>query len=254
MPPFCWRLELSWLGTSFVGWQRQARGSSVQGEVERAASAILGGETVTVKATGRTDAGVHAAQQFAVLRCHTPRSAAELRDGLNHLLPPDIVALDVQPAPADFDPRRWTRSKLYRYRWLVRRIPCPFRRDRTLLWRRRLDPAAMHEAAQALVGRHDFSSFRATGCAAHNPVRKLVAISVAPDADEVRLDVQGNGFLRHQVRIIAGTLAEVGRGAWPVDRVAQALAAARRDAAGPTAPAHGLWLMAVELGPGPRAD
>ncbi len=247
-----WRLDVAWDGRRFVGWQRQPNGPSLQGLFEDALARILGGEAVRVDATGRTDAGVHAAHQVLGFSCDATRDAAALVRGLNAVLPDDVACLDARPAAPDFDPRRWTRRKTYRYRVLVRGPRCPFRAGRVWHVRWPLDVAAMHAAAQQLVGDHDFSSFRAAGCGAAHPRRTLEAAHVRTAEDEVQLEFVGNGFLRHQVRIMTGSLVEVGRGRRPAVWVRDVLAACDRDAAGPTAPAEGLWLLRAEVGDTPR--
>ena len=205
-------------------------------------------------ATGRTDAGVHARAQVVGFRADTPRTALALRRGLDALLPSDIACLEVRPAPHGFDPRRWTRGKHYRYRLLLRDGRCPFRERWTWRMRPVLDTGSMAAAAGLLIGEHDFSSFRAAGCGAAHARRTLVSATVTPAADEeLHLDFRGNGFLRHQVRIMVGTLVDVGRGRRGIDEVARALDARSRAAAGPTAPAHGLWLMSADVGDTPRA-
>lgn len=246
-----WRLELAWDGRRYLGWQRQPQGETVQQAVEDALARVLDAPA-RVEATGRTDAGVHALQQVAAFRTEAQRTPRGLVGGLNHHLPRDIACLDAAVAPDDFDPRRWTRGKLYRYRILVRRPRCPFREG--LAWHlgQPLRVAEMATAAAAFVGRHDFSSFQAQGCAAEHPVRTLAAARVTAQEDEVWLEFEGHGFLRHQVRIMAGTLVEVGLGRQPVGMPALALAARDRGRAGPTLPAQGLWLVRVDCPPTPR--
>ncbi len=248
----CWRLTLAWNGAAYVGWQRQSGGRSLQEVVEDAVSRAFGGEEVRVTASGRTDAGVHALAQVLAFRARATRQPGELLNALNHGLPRDICALDVAVVPDHFDVRRWVLRKLYRYRVLNRHVRCPFREGIALHWRARLDVAAMDAAAQALVGRHDFTSFRARGCGALHPVRKIEEAAVRAVDDEVWLEFTGNGFLRHQVRIMSGTLMEVGQGRFPPEHVGEVLEARQREQAGRTLPAHGLWLVRVELGDGPR--
>ncbi|MCB9778339.1 MAG: tRNA pseudouridine(38-40) synthase TruA [Alphaproteobacteria bacterium] len=250
-----WRLELCWDGRAFVGWQRQPEGRTVQAEVEDALARVLGGERVVARASGRTDAGVHALQQVVAFECATARDATALERGLNHHLPVDVACLVARPAPPGFEPRRCTVGKTYRYRVFQRRARCPFRRG--LVWHRHgpLDVAAMRTAAQALVGRHDFSSFQAQGCAAAHPVRRIAAVRIRDEADpdELWLEFDGHGFLRHQVRIMVGTLVEVGRGRQAPEWVAEVRDARDRDRAGPTVPAEGLWLVSVDCPDHPRA-
>lgn len=243
------RLDLEYDGTAFAGWQAQPGARSVQGVLEAALSSFLG-EPVRVASSGRTDAGVHAWGQVAAFTTAVERSDKAVRDGLNALLPDDVAVRHAERAPDDFDPRRWTRTKRYRYVWLDRPTRSPLRRTRAWHVRDPLDVDAMHAAAQALVGRHDFTSFRASGCNARHPVRHLDALAVRRADDEVWLEVDGNGFLRHMIRIVAGTLADVGRGRRAATDVAAILGARDRARAGKTAPAHGLYLVSVTYGDG----
>ncbi|RME20587.1 MAG: tRNA pseudouridine(38-40) synthase TruA [Deltaproteobacteria bacterium] len=254
VPPRRWRLELAWDGRAYAGWQVQpaGHGRTIQQVVEEALQRVLGGASARVEASGRTDAGVHALQQVAAFTTSVPRTERAIVHGLNHCLPPDIACLAASPAPIDFDPRRWTRRKRYRYRILTRPARCPFRHGQVLHLSRDLDLAAMQRAARHLVGRHDMQSFRAAGCSARTTVRTLTEVAVIRRDDELHIEVQGNGFLRHQVRIMAGTLVEVGRGRISPDAVSAIIAARRRSAAGPTLPAAGLWLVEVDCPPTPR--
>ncbi|MCK6507007.1 tRNA pseudouridine(38-40) synthase TruA [Myxococcota bacterium] len=246
-----WRLDLSWDGRGYLGWQRQPQGPTVQQAVEEALARVLA-EPARVDASGRTDAGVHALHQVAAFRTAVVRTPRGLVGGLNHHLPRDIACLDAQVAPEGFDPRRWTRGKLYRYRVLVRRPRCPFRQGLTWHLGQALDVDAMARAAAAFPGTHDFSSFQAQGCSAEHPVRRLASARVLRHEDEVWLELEGHGFLRHQVRIMAGTLVEVGLGRQPEGWPAQVLAARDRTRAGPTLPAEGLWLVRVDCPMTPR--
>lgn len=250
MPPTRWRVVLEYDGGGFVGWQLQPAGRTVQGVVEQALAGLFG-EAIRVHPSGRTDAGVHALGQVAHFDAHVARTAREVRDALNATLPDDVAVVEAAPAPDGFDARRWVESKRYRYAWLDRPARSPLRRDRAWHVRGPLDVAAMDEAARALLGRHDFTSFRAQGCSAKHPVRLVKGIAVTRRGDEVHLDVDGHGFLRHMVRIVAGTLVVVGQGKKPPGWVAEVLAARSREAAGRTAPAHGLTLVAVAYGDGP---
>lgn len=245
-----WCLRLAWDGSAYVGWQRQPNGVSVQARVEEALLALTG-QPVRASASGRTDAGVHARAQVVAVDLPEGWAAARVVGGLNHHLPADISCLSAAPTADEFDPRRWVRRKLYRYRILARATRCPFRAGHTWLVRRPLDVEAMARAALHLEGRQDFASFRAQGCAANHTVRTLEAAVVRRADDELHLDFTGNGFLRHQVRIFTGTLVEVGLGRLGEDAIPGIITARDRSAAGPTAPARGLWLVGVELGDGP---
>lgn len=246
-----WRLELSWDGRDFVGWQRQPEGRSIQGEVEGALSRVLGGRRVSVTASGRTDAGVHAAHQVASFRGPPGLDHHKLRRSLDAVFPPDLACLAVAPAGDQFHARHCTVRKTYRYRVLRRPARCPFRQGH--VWHRTeaLDLAGMAAGAALVVGTHDFSSFRAARCGASSPVRRIEAVRVRPSEDELWLEFVGHGFLRHQVRIMVGTLLALGRqGADPAE-MGRILTLRDRSAAGDTAPARGLWLMAVETVPEP---
>jgi tRNA pseudouridine38-40 synthase len=249
---YSWCLRLAWEGTAYIGWQAQARGPSIQQTCEKALEQLLGGEQVRLRAAGRTDAGVHALEQVVALRCRTPREARRLVGGLNRLLPADIACLSAVEMPMDFDPRTWTRRKTYRYRLLQRASPCPFRGR--FSWHRikPLEIDEMRIAAHALVGRHDFSSFRAAGCSAAHPMRSIESMDVIELDDEIQLQFTGDAFLRHQVRIMVGTLVGIGEGRGPGSSMASIRDACDRSAAGATAPAAGLSLVCVELGDGPN--
>jgi tRNA pseudouridine38-40 synthase len=242
-----WRLDLAWDGTRFVGWQRQSNGLSIQQVVEEALLRLLGGEKVRVDAAGRTDAGVHALQQVASFSCRKERSSGDLLRGLNGLLPADIACLKVTEAPMGFHARYWTLKKKYRYRFLHSRVPCPFRTKRC--WRRGepLDLVAMSEAAKHFAGTHDFQGFRSSGCSARTTVRSIESSLLQESGDELHFDVIGNGFLRHQVRIMSGTLLAVGQGRLLADEVPKLILGQDRKLAGQTAPAHGLWLLWTEV-------
>lgn len=217
-----------------------------------AALAAMAGHAVAVTASGRTDSGVHALAQVISFDLAVERPAHAVRDGMNAHLPDDVACVEASLAPAGFDARRWVLRKRYRYVWLDRRARSPWWAGTAWHHSRRLDADAMDRAAQALVGRHDFTTFRAAGCGAAHAVRTIERASVRREGDRVLFDVEGNGFLRHMVRIIAGTLTDVGLGSRPEDGVATALVSRQRKAAGRTAPAHGLTLMEVVYGDGPR--
>lgn len=249
-----WRLTLAWDGRRYQGWQWQPGGGSIQEVVEQALGRSFGLDApIRATASGRTDAGVHALAQVVGFQAPAPRSPRSMVAALNQQLPDDIAAIDAAPAPPDFDPRRWTRRKLYRYRILNRHARCPFRAGQVWRWGGPLDAEAMAEGARALVGRHDFTSFRAVGCSAAHAVRNIESAEVRRVDDEIQVEFVGNGFLRHQVRIMVGALMEVGLKRQPPTWVADVLAGRDRSRAGRTAPAEGLWLVRVELGDGPRS-
>jgi tRNA pseudouridine38-40 synthase len=242
------RLTLEYDGAGFAGWQRQPGQRTVQGAVEDAL-ARLSSEPVRVRAASRTDAGVHAEGQVAFARLETPLAPDALRRAANGLLPPDIAAVDAAEAPEGYDPRRAARAKLYRYRIWNGASPSPLRAARTHRAFTPLDLAAMREAAGHLVGCHDFRCFQAARAAPGPTVRTLHRLGIEGETrGEVRLLVEGDGFLRHMVRILAGTLVEVGIGRRDPSGIPALLAARERSQAGPTAPARGLCLVWVDDG------
>ncbi len=245
-----YKLTLEYDGTGLVGWQRQPAGVSVQASLEAAVTKFCS-ERVTVHGAGRTDAGVHALAQVAHLdlgRAHDPDT---IRGALNHhLRPAPISVLLVEPVADNFDARRWAIGRVYRYRILNRRAPPML--DRMRVWHVAppLDLAAMQAGARHLIGRHDFSTFRDSLCQAKSPVKTLDALDVSRVGEEIHIEARARSFLHHQVRNMAGTLKLVGLGQWSPDDVATALAAKDRRAGGPTAPAEGLYLVAVIYGAG----
>ncbi len=241
-----WRIDVEYDGTDFAGWQIQEGARTIQGTLEAALAELLPGDRPRVSGAGRTDAGVHAARQVATFVTAVRREPDQMRDGLNRFLPDTIACLAASRVPMAFDPRRDPHVKTYRYTWLVRPSPSPLRRGRVWHERRPLDAGAMDTAIRCIVGTHDFTSFRAAGCSASHPVRTVPEARVVEAGDEVRLEVRGTGFLRHMVRILAGTLHEVGRGRRTVEAFAATLRACDRSQAGPTAPPGGLLLAAID--------
>ena len=245
-----WALRLEYDGGPFVGWQRQAAGVSVQMVLEDAATRLAGGVPLSVVAAGRTDAGVHAAAQVAQLDlpdAHADRfSADRLRDALNfHLKPHPVVVTAAAPAPAGWHARFSAIGRAYEYRILSRPSRAALAAGRVWHVKRPLDTQAMADAARLLLGRHDFTSFRAAACQARSPLRTLDGLAVRRSGDLIVIEAQARSFLHHQVRNMVGTLKLVGDGQWPASRVTEALAARDRASAGPTAPAAGLCLVAV---------
>jgi tRNA pseudouridine38-40 synthase len=238
------RLVVEYDGTLLCGWQRQSNGPTVQGHLEDALAQLLQQETPVVGAS-RTDAGVHARGQVASFRTERSIPLHGFRRGLNSMLPDSIAIREATEVGEDFHARFSATGKHYRYTILARP-------DRSPRWRHHawhnpdpLDPAAMQKAAAVLVGRHDFAGFRAAGCAAKTTIRHLESIDISTPGDRVIVDVRGNAFLRNMVRILVGTLTEVGEGRRSVAQVAEILTTKDRTQAGITAPAHGLELMEV---------
>ncbi len=240
-----YRITVEYEGSGFVGWQRQDNGFAVQEAIEQAIEAFSS-EKVTVFGAGRTDAGVHALGQVAHFDLVRETPAHTVREALNHYLRPvAAVILDAAPVDDDFHARFSAIGRRYLYRITNRRSPLAI--GRGLSWRVAvpLDAAAMHDAAQVLVGHHDFTSFRATVCQAKSAEKTIDRLDVERDGDEILIHVEARSFLHHQVRNIVGTLKWVGEGKWGRRDVEKALAARRRAAAGETAPAEGLYLVAV---------
>ncbi len=239
-------LELEWDGSGLTGWQRQKDGLSVQQILEAAATRLALALPVAAVAAGRTDAGVHAEAMVVQLDLDRAMPPEKLRDALNfHLLPHPVVVLRAAAAAAGWHARFSAIGRAYRYRILDRPSRPALLAGQVWHTIHPLDAAAMHIAAQSLLGHHDFTSFRATACQAKSPVRTLDQLSVTRYGELVEIIAEARSFLHHQVRNIAGTLTLVGEGRWPIARVAEALAARNRAAAGPTAAACGLSLTAV---------
>ena len=243
------RLLVEYDGGAYVGWQRQENGASIQQALEEAVFAFCGERVATVGA-GRTDAGVHALGQVVHLDIARSCSAETLRDAVNfHLKPQPIAVLSAAEATPDFHARFSAIGRRYLYRILNRRAPPVLERGRVWWVPVPLDAAAMQEAAQRLVGRHDFTSFRSSICQAASPVKTLDRLEVEQQSEEIRIHAAARSFLHHQVRNMAGSLKLVGEGRWSADDIAAALAARDRRAAGPTAPPEGLFLMEVRYPP-----
>jgi tRNA pseudouridine38-40 synthase len=241
-----YRLTLEYDGAPFVGWQRQVGAPSVQEALETAATAINGGERVEATAAGRTDAGVHALGQAAHLDLLKDMPPDKVRDALNaHLRPAPIAVLDAARAADDFHARFDAVGRGYLYRIINRRADLAL--DRGRAWRAPspLDAEAMHTAAQALVGRHDFTTFRDSQCQADSPVKTLDEISVTRRGEEIRITCAARSFLHRQVRSMVGSLVEVGRGREGPQWIAEILVAADRTRCGPVAPPDGLYLASV---------
>jgi tRNA pseudouridine38-40 synthase len=232
-------ITIEYDGRPFQGWQRQDHGPSVQGAIE-AALARFSNETVSVQAAGRTDAGVHATGQVAHFDLEKPMAPFRLMEALNFHLKPDPVAIvNCREAPG-FHARFDCIGRRYRYRIINRRAPLTM--DAGLAWRvpAPLDAGAMHEAAQILVGRHDFTTFRSAQCQASSPLRTLDRLDVRRDGEVVMVEAAARSFLHHQVRSMVGCLKLVGEGKWTADDLAAALAARDRSALGINAPPDGL--------------
>jgi tRNA pseudouridine38-40 synthase len=241
-----WKLTLEYDGAPFVGWQRQANGPSVQATLEDAVFAFCGERTGAFGA-GRTDAGVHASGQVAHVDIAKEAGADTVRDALNfHLKPAPVAVLSAEAVGEDFHARFSATGRAYRYRIVNRRAPLALELGRAWHLVQALDAGAMHEAAQRLVGRHDFTSFRSSICQARSPDKTLDRLDVARHGDAIEIVAGARSFLHHQVRNFVGTLKLVGEGKWSADDVVRALEARDRAKAGPTAPPDGLCLERVD--------
>lgn len=243
------RLTLEYDGRPFVGWQRQAHDASVQGTIEKALHRITG-ETATVFAAGRTDAGVHAAGMVAHVDIERAIAPFRLAAAINALVrPAPVSVLDCAVAAPDFHARFDCTARSYRYVIVNRRPPLTV--DLGLAWRvsAPLDAAAMHAAAEVLVGRHDFTTFRSAHCQAASPVRTLDRLEVHRDGDRIIVEAAARSFLHHQVRSMVGCLKLVGEGVWDADRLDTALAARDRAALGFNAPPDGLTFVRADYPP-----
>lgn len=243
-----YRIDIEYDGTAYAGWQRQDGPATVQGAIERA---ILGfcGEAITLRGAGRTDAGVHATAQVAHFDLEKTWRDDTVRDAVNahlEMAGERVAILAARTVPDDFDARFSATGRQYLYRILNRRAPAALEKNRVWVVQRKLDAAAMHAAAQVLVGRHDFTTFRSNQCQASSPVRTLDRFDVVRRGDEIEIRAAARSFLHNQVRSMVGTIKRVGEGAWSADDVAAALAARDRAACGSVAPPYGLYLTGVD--------
>ena len=238
------KMTIAYRGTRYHGFQRQPNAVTIQGELEKQLSRVLNGQT-TVYGCSRTDTGVHA-NEF-VLHLHTEREirCKNLVRALNGYLPDDISVLGCEDAPADFHARFDCKGKEYLYRIHASESKSPFLTDLAYHYRRPLDVDLMREAAQAVVGTHDFHSFCAQATPETNCIRTIYAVCAEREGDAVSLRISGDGFLYNMVRILVGTLLDINEGVFPPDAMPQILAAKDRLAAGRTAMAHGLYLNRV---------
>jgi tRNA pseudouridine38-40 synthase len=241
-----YRLTIEYDGGPFVGGQRQDNGASVQGALEEAILK-LSGETVTVTGAGRTDAGVHALGQVAHFDLVKEFAPDKIRDALNHYLRPQpAVVLESRIVDSEFHARFSAKARHYLFRILCRRAPPSL--DAGHVWHvvRDLDADAMHHVAQALVGQHDFTTFRAAECQAKSPVKTLDRLDVARVGEEIHINASARSFLHHQVRSMVGSLKLVGEGKWTARDLERALKACARSECGPVSPPDGLYLMRVD--------
>ncbi len=242
------KLTLEYDGTNYHGWQKQPGLLTIQGVLEDRVSR-LAGEAVTIKGAGRTDAGVHALGQVANFTSVLSLSTEVIQRALNALLPDDIAVTKVEEVPLAFDAQRDAKARIYRYTFLIRPYPSPLARFQSLFIPYPLNIAAMTEAAGFLVGEHDFSSFRAAGGAETSPIRQVLEARFTQEGDLLHFLITADAFLKHMVRIIVGTLLEVGRGKLAPREFWRILEAKDRRRASRTISPHGLCLLEVTYEP-----
>lgn len=241
-----YKLIVEYDGTPFVGWQMQESGPSVQARLAEAIKAFAGEEAIP-RGAGRTDAGVHAFGQVAHVDLAKEWEPDTVRDALNALIRPDPIAvLACERVGSDFDARFSAKARHYLYRIIDRRSPPALERNRAWGVFRELDAESMHDAAQVLLGHHDFTTFRSTECQAKSPMKTLDRLDVARHGEIIRVEASARSFLHHQVRSMVGSLKLVGEGKWSKADLAAALAARDRRACGPVAPPHGLYFVKVD--------
>jgi tRNA pseudouridine38-40 synthase len=235
-------------GTAYCGWQSQPHAPSIQEELNRALSSVAA-SSVECTGAGRTDSGVHAAGQVAHFETTVTRSPRSWLLGANTNLPDDISLLWVRPVAAEFHARFSAISRAYRYVILNRQVRSPLQRDRVWWVYHPLDHERMHAAAQQLLGKHDFSAFRASACQSNTPVRVMEHVNVTRTGDYLYIDCKANAFLHHMVRNIVGSLVRIGQGEAPVEWLSDVLHGRDRTRSGITAPATGLTLTSVGYPP-----
>lgn len=239
-----WRITTEFDGRPYAGWQRQNNDASVQGAIEAALHA-LSGETVAVHGAGRTDAGVHAAGMVAHFDMQKPFTPFRLIEAINGVLRPQPIAVLAAAVAPGFHARFDCTGRLYRYHIINRRAPLTVQRGLAWQVQARLDAGAMHDAAQRLVGQHDFTTFRSAKCQSASPVKTLDRLDVSRDGENIVIIAAARSFLHHQVRSMVGCLKLVGQGRWTAQTLLAALAAADRTALGLNAPPDGLTFVAA---------
>ena len=240
------RLTVAYDGTNYHGWQIQNNGITIESELNRCLTDLLR-EPVEVIGASRTDSGVHALGNIAVFDTTSRMPAEKISYALNQRLPEDIRIQLSEEVEPDFHPRYCDSEKTYEYRILNRRFPVPTERLYSYFYHYKLDVDKMKEATSYLIGRHDFASFCGSGAQVKTTIRTVTSMDVWRDGDMVTIRISGTGFLYNMVRIISGTLIEIGNGQYPPERMDKILKACDRGAAGPTAPAQGLTLMGIEF-------
>jgi len=240
------RLLIEYNGTNYQGWQVQPKGPTIQGMVEEKL-ALITGEAVHLIGSGRTDSGVHAFGQVANFKTKSQLNIHSIQKALNSLLPPDIMIRRAEEVEEGFDARKQSKSKVYEYRILNRELRSAF--DHEYAWHipQKLDLEEMRKATRILIGEHDFSSFRSVGSPTRTAIRRVIRAEWKKGQDGfIRFEVEANGFLKQMVRAMVGTLVEVGKGKIDSEEFQKILDSKNRREAGPTAPAHGLFLKEVK--------
>lgn len=238
------KLIIEYDGTNFVGWQVQPNGVSVQERVELALEQLLG-DHVRVHSSGRTDAGVHARGMVCHLETERELPLSAWREGLNRFLPESIAIRSAEQVGDDFHARFSAKGKFYRYTILLDEIRSPLLERTSWQIRPNLDLEKMQRAAELFVGEHNFCAFRTSGCAAKSTKRQVYSVELLKEGTLLQIDVRGSGFLKNMVRMMVGTLVEIGRGKRPVEDVSELLSGQGQVGPALTAPAHGLCLMEV---------
>ncbi len=238
------RLTIEYDGTAYSGWQRQPNGLAVQQVIEEALCQLLGQKT-ELRSSGRTDAGVHASGMAAAFKTSANLPLKAFVEGTNRFLPADIAIINAIEVPNGFKPISDALAKHYRYTILASAIRSPLRRFHAWHIRENLDVEAMQKAAVLFVGYHNFAAFRASNCSAKTTVRRIDSVEITLEGDSIIIDVVGGGFLKNMVRVMTGTLVDIGRGRFEPEYVQQLLQDGDRKQAGVTAPACGLCLIAV---------
>lgn len=237
-------LNVEYEGTAYAGWQSQTNGIAVQDVVESALAQILK-QKVRIHSSGRTDAGVHARSMAAHFRTESNIPLSAFREGANRFLPRDVVIREVREMPENFHARYSAKGKWYRYTIYNGDMRSPLAERTAWHLRGDLDLDLIRSAAEFMVGKHDFQAFRTSGCVAKTSIRNIFRVDITADCELVYIDIKGSGFLRNMVRIMAGTLVEVGQGKRPVSDLPKLLQGEEGVICGPTAPAHGLCLQEV---------
>lgn len=246
-----WKLTIAYDGTGFSGWARQPGLRTVQEVVEEGAGRILGGVPVSLTVAGRTDAGVHALGQVASFELDV-EPPDRMASRINAVLPRDVSVLACEPAADGFDARRWAVSRRYRYRILATEHPTPFEEGRALWWTFPIDRAALDACAAALVGEHDFAAFTPTQTEHVRFDRQVLSAAWMDECDAILVfDIEADAFMRSMIRVLVGTMLEVGAGKRTVEDFESLLEGAPRERAGKTAPPHGLYFAGAEFGDGP---